>query len=207
MGLELSGRATFAPVKGAKQQGTTKVHLDSEEILLRGEVKLRVPRATISDITTRADVVTVTTTLGILKLTLGDGAERFARKLAEAPKSRLEKMGIGAGSEVTIVNLKDAELNAELKAVGATTRARLGANAALIILGVETSADLERIATAAASLAPDGALWVIHPKGTAGVKDTDIFAAGKAAGLTYTKVAKYSATHTAEKLVVPVAMR
>lgn len=207
MGLELAGRATFAPAKGTKQQGTTKVHLDDQELLLRGEVKARIPRADIRGITTRADVVTVTSTLGVLTLTLGDGAAKLARKLAEAPKSRLEKMGITADTEVTIVNLKDPELVAELKAIGATTRARLAANAAFIILGVEKPADLERIGTAAESLAADGALWVIHPKGTAGVKDTDIFAAAKSAGLTYTKVARYSATHTAEKLVVPVAKR
>lgn len=207
MGLELTGRATFTPAKGAAQSGTAKLHLDNDELQLRGEVKVRIPRSAVGDITVRADVVTVTTTLGVLKATLGDGAAKFAKKLAEAPKSRLEKMGISAESTVTIVNLKDAELNTELESLGATVRTNLAKNAELIVLGIEKSADLTKIATAAKSLAPDGALWVIHPKGTDGVKDTDIFAAGKAAGLTYTKVAKYSATHTGEKLVVPVANR
>jgi hypothetical protein len=207
MGLELTGRATFTPAKGTAQSGTAKLHLDNDELQLRGEVKVRIPRSAVGDISVRADVVTVTTTLGILTATLGDGAAKFAKKLAEAPKSRLEKMGISAESTVTIVNLKDAELDAELKAAGATVRRKLAANAALIVLGVESATDLPKIATAAESLAPDGALWVIHPKGTDGVKDTDVFAAGKAAGLTYTKVAKYSATHTGEKLVVPVGMR
>ena len=66
---------------------------------------------------------------------------------------------------------------------------------------------LSRIATCSRALAPAGALWVVHPKGTNGLKDTDVFAAGKAAGLTYTKVARFSDTHTAEKLVIPKAKR
>ncbi len=207
MGLELTGRATFTPTKGTAQSGTAKVHLDNDELQLRGEVKVRIPRSAVRDITVRADVVTVSTTLGVLKATLGDGAAKFAKKLAEAPKSRLEKMGITAESTVTVINLKDAELDAELDSLGATVRTKLAKNAELVVLGVEKAGDLTKIATAAKSLAPDGALWVIHPKGVDGVKDVDIFAAGKAAGLTYTKVAKYSATHTGEKLVIPVANR
>ena len=39
------------------------------------------------------------------------------------------------------------------------------------------------------------------------VKDTDIFAAGKTVGLTATKVARFSETHTAEKLVILLAKR
>lgn len=54
----------------------------------------------------------------------------------------------------------------------------------------------------------DGAIWVIHPKGAESkVKDTDIFAAAKKIGLTATKVVRFSDTHTAEKLVIPVANR
>jgi hypothetical protein len=43
----------------------------------------------------------------------------------------------------------------------------------------------------------------VHPKGKDGVKDTAIFAAGRAAGLVAIKVARVSGTHSAEKLVRP----
>jgi hypothetical protein len=39
------------------------------------------------------------------------------------------------------------------------------------------------------------------------VKDTDVFSAAESAGLVETKVAAFSATHTAEKLVIPLARR
>ena len=60
----------------------------------------------------------------------------------------------------------------------------------------------------------DGALHVTHAEGLAvlGLGDavatgTVIFAAAKDAGLTATKVVRFSETDTAEKLVIPVAAR
>jgi hypothetical protein len=48
---------------------------------------------------------------------------------------------------------------------------------------------------------------VVHPRGVPAVADTVIFAAASAAGLTYTKVVRFSETDTAEKLVIPRAAR
>mgnify|MGYP006170174075 CR=1 FL=1 len=41
----------------------------------------------------------------------------------------------------------------------------------------------------------------------ASVVEADVMAAGKAAGLVDVKVVRFSATHTAEKLVIPVTKR
>jgi hypothetical protein len=72
---------------------------------------------------------------------------------------------------------------------------------------VESEKDLDRIGRAMKAMTDNGAIWVVHRKGPSGVADTTIFAAAKALGLTYTKVARVSDTHTAEKLVRPVASR
>jgi hypothetical protein len=48
---------------------------------------------------------------------------------------------------------------------------------------------------------------VVHPRGVAAVADTVIFAAAVDAGLTYTKVVRFSEVDTAEKLVIPRASR
>jgi hypothetical protein len=78
----------------------------------------------------------------------------------------------------------------------------------VVFLWADAPATLETLASLTKTIARDGAIWVIHPKGSASkVKDTDIFAKAKKAGLTATKVARYSETHTAEKLVIPVAKR
>jgi hypothetical protein len=57
------------------------------------------------------------------------------------------------------------------------------------------------------SLKPNGALWVIRPKGRPAISERAVMAAGKAAGLVDVKVVSFSPTHTAEKFVIPVAVR
>jgi hypothetical protein len=53
----------------------------------------------------------------------------------------------------------------------------------------------------------DGAIWVIRPKGSPAISEGDVRKAGRNAGLVDTKVARFSETHTAEKLVIPVNRR
>jgi hypothetical protein len=64
--------------------------------------------------------------------------------------------------------------------------------------------DLERIGRATKAMTENGAIQVVHRKGRCRHHD---FANAKSLGLTYTKVARVSETHTAEKLVRPVATR
>ena len=60
---------------------------------------------------------------------------------------------------------------------------------------------------AMAAIQPAGALWVVYPKGRQDIKEGDVMAAAKAAGLVDVKVCAFSATHTATKMVIPVARR
>jgi Protein of unknown function (DUF3052) len=207
MGLELTARAALKADGSAAQSGDAKVLVESDELIVRGAVRVKIPRRDIVDAKNKAGVVTVRYASGSLTLTLGDDAARFIKKLLEPPKSRLDKIGIAAGSRVVVIAVKDPDLAAELASRGVTVSARAGKEEAMILLGIGTAADLTKLKSVASSLAPAGALWVVHPKGTAGVKDTDIFAAAKAAGLTYTKVVKFSETHSAERLVIPKSAR
>jgi hypothetical protein len=78
----------------------------------------------------------------------------------------------------------------------------------LLFVGADSPAALDRLADLCGYLRPFGAIWVVSPKGkNAPVKDTDIIAAGRTAGLVDTKVASFSPTRTALKLVIPVAKR
>jgi len=84
---------------------------------------------------------------------------------------------------------------------------RFAPSSDVIFLGAENVAGLARLANASKAIARDGAIWVVHPKGASGLRDIEIFAEAKRLGLTYTKVARFSATHTAEKLVIPKSKR
>jgi len=96
----------------------------------------------------------------------------------------------------------DAELPYSIR-----TRRRTATSCDVVFVGVESIKDLDRIGKAMGAMTDNGAIWVVHRKGPSGIADTAIFAAAKALGLTYTKVARVSDTHTAEKLVRPVASR
>jgi len=57
------------------------------------------------------------------------------------------------------------------------------------------------------ALKPNGAIWIIRPKGQPEISEQATMAAGKAAGLVDVKVVGFSPTHTAEKFVIPVSAR
>ena len=59
----------------------------------------------------------------------------------------------------------------------------------------------------AAGIKPDGALWLIYPKGVTEIREIDVLEAGRAAGLMDTKVARFTATETALQFVVPMEKR
>ena len=72
-----------------------------------------------------------------------------------------------------------------------------------MFVGVEARRELDRIAERSRRPCRMGRSGSSTPKEPTGVADTTIFGKAKALGLVYTKVARVSETHTAEKLVRP----
>ncbi len=70
-----------------------------------------------------------------------------------------------------------------------------------------SKADLKYLPSLAQAMQKTGAIWVFYPKGQPHTTQADLMAAGKHAGLAGVKVASFSATHTALKLVIPVSRR
>jgi hypothetical protein len=141
-------------------------------------------------------------------LGLGDAiAARWADKI-RSPRTLADKLGVKPGMTVAILGVEDTAILAELEQKGATlVRGKVPKDAPMVLWRIEKQASLSKLASIAKSIARDGAIWVIHPRGVAAVADTVIFAAAKEAGLTYTKVARVSEVDTAEKLVIPKSAR
>jgi hypothetical protein len=123
-------------------------------------------------------------------------------------RSLFEKLGVNADCHVAVTGPHDVrfvnQLNSRLaKAASEALRTRYD----IIFVRVNSPHDLTRIASAASHLKPNGALWVIHPKGGARPTDNEVRAAGKAAGLVDNKISAYDDTHTATRYVIPVARR
>jgi hypothetical protein len=72
----------------------------------------------------------------------------------------------------------------------------------LIFHGASRRDMLDRISELKRWLKPKGALWVIRPKGSKAITESQVMAAGKEAGLVDAKVVSFSETLTAEKFII-----
>jgi hypothetical protein len=127
------------------------------------------------------------------------------RANADLPSSRplLDKLGVKPGSKIAIVNLEDAGFIKQLKErtsdiVTGKPRSKVD----LVFVGAEDAAGLRRLDELKTWIEPNGAIWVVRPKGgRSALRDTDVIDAGLAAGLVDNKIASFSDTHGAMRLV------
>ena len=138
---------------------------------------------------------------------LGAPAARWADKITNPP-SRADKLGIKPGLTVLLAGISDAAFRDELERREVKIVAKApAAGADVVFVGVERPAALARLDRLRLAIKPNGAIWVVRPKGKGGVSESAVMAAGRQAGLVDVKVVSFSDTHTAEKFVIPVAKR
>jgi hypothetical protein len=203
VGAEATCTARF---KGRTASG--KARLETELLQFRGDdLRLSIPFKQMSKITARDGTLRVTFADGTASFDLGEAAPRWADKIRHPP-SRLQKIGVKADWRASAIGVDDTEFLAELEdAVAHLSIGRIVKNCDAIFFGAEKEAELARLEKLKASLKANGALWIIRPKGRPEISERATMAAGKAAGLVDVKVVGFSATHTAEKFVIPLAKR
>jgi len=187
-----------------------KAYLEELEVIFRGDFRAVVPLHELEDVVVDGDVLELKWPGGRLCLTLGAAAPKWAAKI-RSPPSRTDKLGAKVGRRVTLVGNFDfaPDFVRELVARRVTfVRPTSTAEVDILFYAVEGPGDLSRIKRLVKRLDPEGALWVIRPKG----KDTPVTEAatrraGLAARLVDVKVAAFSRTHTAEKFMIPVSDR
>jgi hypothetical protein len=109
---------------------------------------------------------------------------------------------------VAVIGVDDEEILTDLAAKGAElVTGEVPQDVPMVLFRVARPEQLAGLNAMTARIAPSGAIWVVHPRGDASVADTVIFAAARSAGLTYTKVVRFSERDTAEKLVIPRTAR
>ncbi len=122
-------------------------------------------------------------------------------------KPLLDKLGIKPGAKVAVLGVTGASFLSKLRARVGRVNTRAARNVDVVFLGVETPGDLRHLKPLAGTIKPDGAIWVVAPRGSRVVREADVLAAGKPAGLVDVKVVAFSPTHTAHKFVIPLAKR
>ena len=115
----------------------------------------------------------------------------------------LDKLGIKAGAKVALVDLRDAGFEKLLRTrTSDITHGKPAGPCDLLFLGIKDRAGLGRITELKSWIEPNGAIWVVRPKGPrSDVRDTDVIDAGLAAGLVDNKIASFSDTQGATRLV------
>ena len=121
----------------------------------------------------------------------------------------LDKLGVRPGAKVVIVNVDD---DAFVRLLRTRTQdiveGKPSSPSDLVFFGADTPRDLERIGELKSWIEPNGAIWVIRTKGgRAAIRDIDVIAAGLAAGLVDNKIASFSDTQGAMRLVFRVRDR
>ncbi len=204
MGLE-----AMCAVRVGLRRKDGKALLESDHVLLRlPDERVKIPFADIEKMEAKDGQLAIKHRGGSVSIYLGAAASKWAEKIRN-PRSLMDKLGVKPGMRVAVLGVDDADFLLQLAQRTSDVAQRVAGHAVgMIFFGTEDPAALVRLAALKRTLKSDGAIWVVHRKGKdATVKDTDVFAAAKRAGLVDNKVVAFSATHTAEKLVIPVKDR
>jgi hypothetical protein len=121
----------------------------------------------------------------------------------------LDKLGVKPFQRISVIGVDDEAFWAQLVDRAAdSVKGHLRKDSDLIIFAADSLAQLQQLSRLKTYLVSHGAIWVVSLKGkTARIKDVDVIAASKAAGLVDNKVVSFSATHTSLRLVIPVNQR
>jgi hypothetical protein len=191
------GREATCIIRWKGEAAEGKALLEIEEIVLRGDIRARIPRAGVTRAEVEGDVLRLLAAGGWLELDLGaKAAESWRKAILKGPPSLAEKLGIGAGTPAfALTPLTDEAVRAAL--AGAESRGAEGA--AFLIAELASETDLQAaVAAAGAPSAPP--VWCLYPKGKgADPSDARVREVFRAAGFVDVKSCAVSARLTATR--------
>jgi len=123
----------------------------------------------------------------------------------------LDKLGVRPGMRIAVVGDVDPDGSFRAQLADRTSDITVGRpkpDTDLIFLAADSHAELADLTALRERIRPAGAIWVVSRKGReATIRDVEVIAAAKEAGLVDNKVVSFSPTHTTLRLVIPVALR
>ncbi|MGH2408400.1 MAG: DUF3052 family protein [Candidatus Limnocylindrales bacterium] len=121
----------------------------------------------------------------------------------------IDKLGVTPGARVALLGVDDPDFLSALRdRTHDITHGLPLPTTDLVFLAADSHEELSVIVELRRSLKPAGAIWVVSKKGRAStLRDVEIMAAARAAGLVDNKVVAFSPTNTSMRLVIPIALR
>ena len=197
------GRELRCTVRAGGKQSAGKALLETNEIIFRGDLRLKIPLASLTSVVAKDGQLHLKWPDNSAVFELGEQAEKWAHTILH-PKSVAEKLGVKPGSRISALWLTEPEaLKDARKSAAAFAEDKPLKDSDVIFYGAAATSELPRIKKIIPSLASNGALWIVYPKGRNEITELQVLAAGHAAGLVDIKVVSYSPTHTALKFVRP----
>ena len=141
-----------------------------------------------------------------LRIPLGPHTTKWAEKIRN-PRSRIDKLGVKRDQKIAALGALPDDFLAELQATGADVSRRVRKGSDIIFTAINSRAELPSLKRLRDALQPAGAIWVVRPKADPRISESEVMDGGKSAGLVDVKVVRFSASHTAEKFVIPIARR
>jgi hypothetical protein len=200
------GNEALCRVDYAGQTAEAKVLLETDEVIVRGAMKLKIPFAEMERVAADGDALVFRWKGADARMAVGPQAAKWAEKIRN-PRSVLDKIGVRTGQRVSIVGDIGDELAEQIEVRSGDVSRRVRKASDVIFFGTARREELPKLAVLKASLTPAGAIWVIRPKGTKAIADGDVIAAARTAGLVDVKVVRVSEALSGEKLVIPVTKR
>jgi hypothetical protein len=202
MGSETECRARFGRLVSAG-----KALLETEALIFRGDFRLSIPFKDLSAVDAEDGELRLTFPEGTAIFELGPLADKWAAKIRN-PKSLLDKLGVKPDSYLALVGLKDEAFLRQIRErTRNIARGRPKRELDIVFVAADGKEKLKQLDHLQSFLKPEGAIWVVWPKGRPEIKEGDVIAAAKEAGLVDIKVVKFSESHSALKLVIPLARR
>jgi hypothetical protein len=189
------------------QKVNCKADFASDHVTFSGGRRGEVPYTKVQVLGTAKGVLRLRVDGALMDFPLGTKVDRVAAKIRKPP-TLMEKLGVHSGLKVAVVNIEAKAFNVELaKSAPDAIHGEPGRPVDLLFLAVRGRDELDRIAGMERHLKPDGGLWVVYPKGKRDLRESDVLAAGREAGLKDQKVARVSTEFTALKFVRPMESR
>jgi len=194
-------------VRFGKQASKGHARLEEKALLFRGDFRVKISFGDVKSIEVKRGVMKVAFSGGEAAFDLGPDAEKWAGKI-RSPKSLLDKLGVKLGMKVSLLGIDDDGFKKQLRErTSDLAEGKAAQDSDIVFVKMTEAKEATRLKQLKEAIKPDGAVWVVWPKGQKAFREDDARNAGPAAGLVDVKVASFSDSLSALKMVIPVKDR
>src|SRR5207237_9892962 len=132
----------------------------------------RMPAAEMKSLVAKNAALSVRFRNDAISIDRGANATKWLDKIRN-PKSVIDKLGVKAGQRIAFIHFDDDAFARDVESRGVIIAKK---NADIIFYGANARRDLARVPKLRELLVANGALWIIRPKGTKAISESDTMA-------------------------------